>query len=126
MKDFRGDEERKERFREKVLRVLVDQGLVSAKKLFHNSGDDRGRIIPGILRHCHPLGKKDNSAIVVAFLVPWFVAHINQKLTAGKKLKNGIRVTPHLPPIIDALRNEALRARRALLQADPRWVELTI
>ena len=57
--------------------------------------------------------------MVVAFVESWFVSHINQKLTAGKKLTGGIRVTPHLPPILDALRNEALKSRRALLHADP-------
>ena len=119
MKDVHGDEEREERFREKVMRIFVDQGLVSAKRLFHSAGENKGRIIRGVLRHCHPLGTRDNGSIVVAFLESWFVAHINQKLTAGKKLKDGLRITPHMPPILDALRNEALRARRALLQADP-------
>ena len=120
MKEVHGDEEKEERFREKVLRVFVDQGLVSAKKLFvGGAGDNRGRIQRGVLRHCHPLGNKDNGSVVVAFLESWFVSHINQKLTAGKKLTGGIRITPHLPPIIDSLRNEALKSRRTMLQADP-------
>ena len=118
IKDVQKDEAAEEKFREKTLQVLVDQGLVPQKKLFHIKGDEKGRILRGVLRHCHPLGSKDNSSVIVAFLESWFVATIVNKLAHGKRLKDGIRINQHVPPIIEALRNEALKARRALLAAD--------
>ena len=119
MKDVQGDDEKEERFRERVLRVFVDQGLLSAKHVFvGGNGPDKGRILRGVLRHAHPVGTKDNATIVVAFLESWFVSKINSKLNGGKKLKDGIRIVPHMPPILDALRNEALKVRKAMLAAD--------
>ena len=117
-KEVQKDEESQERFREAALRVLVDQGLVPAKKVFVIKGDDKGRILRGVLRHAHPLGNRDNGTVVLAFLESWFAAQINNKIMQGKKLKDGIRIVQHMPPIIDALRNEALKARRNLLAAN--------
>ena len=114
-KEVQKDEESRERFRESALRVLVDQKLVPAAKLFVLKGDDKGRILRGVLRHAHPLGNRDNASVVVAFLESWFAAQINSKLIAGKKLTGGICIVQHMPPIIDALRNGALKARRAEL-----------
>ena len=121
IKDAQGDEEKEEKFREKIVRIFVDQGLVSAKKVFvaGPKTDGRDRILRGVLRHCHPLGSKDNCSVVVAFLESWLVGQINKKLTDGKRLKDGIRITSHLPPILDALRNGALQARRKLITASP-------
>ena len=34
-------------------------------------------------------------------------------------MKDGIRVIPHVPPIIDALRNEALKSRSEMRAEDP-------
>ena len=121
IKDAQGDEEKEEKFREKMVRIFVVQGLVSAKKVFvaGPKTDGRDRILRGVLRHCHPLGSKDNCSVVVAFLESWLVGQINKKLTDGKRLKDGIRITSHLPPILDALRNGALQARRKLITASP-------
>ena len=119
IKDVQGDEEKEERFREKVLRVFVDQGLIPAKHIFvGGNGPDKGRILRGVLRHAHPVGTKDNATVVVAFLESWFVAKVNQKLNSGKKLKDGIRIVPHMPPILDALRNEALKVRKTMMAED--------
>ena len=118
LKDIQGDEEKEERFREKIMRIFVDQGLVKNNKVFVERGDDKGRILSGVLRHCHPVGNRDNGTVVVAFLESWFVSQINSKLNSGKKLKDGVRISQHMPPIIDALRNEALKARRDMIAAD--------
>lgn len=119
MKDVQGDEEKEERFREKVMRVFVDQALISAKHIFvGGNGPDKGRILRGVVRHAHPVGKKDNATVVVAFLESWFVQKVNTKLNGGKKLKDGIRIVPHMPPILDALRNEALKVRRTMMAED--------
>ena len=118
IKAVQKDEAAEEAFRMYVLKVLVDQGLVPAKKLFVQKGDDKGSIIRGVLRHAHPLGSKDNCTVVVAFLESWFAASINNKLVNGKKLIGGVRICQHMPPILDALRNEALKARRSFLAAD--------
>ena len=120
IKDAQGDEEKEERFREKVLRVFVDQGLLPAKKIFVcGNGPDKGRILRGAVRHVHPLSPKDNATIVVAFLESWLAASINQRLSGGKRLRDGIRIIPHVPPIIDALRNEALKSRSEMRADDP-------
>ena len=105
IREAQGDEEKEEKFREKMVRIFVDQGLVPAKKVFFSGPktDGRDRILRGVLRHCHPLGSKDNCSVVIAFLESWLVGQINKKLTDGKRLKDGIRIIPHLPPILDAL-----------------------
>ena len=118
VKNVQKDEASEEAFRVEALKVLVDQGLVPAKKLFVQSGSEKGTIIRGVLRHAHPLGSKDNCTVVVAFLESWFASSINAKIANGKKLSGGYCITQHMPPIIDALRNEALKSRRALLAAD--------
>ena len=120
MSDAQGDEEKEERFREAVLKIFVDQGLLPNKKVFvGGSGSDRTHILRGVVRNVHPLSQRDNASVVVAFVESWFVAQINTKLIGGKKMKNGIRIVPHLPPIIDAKKNEALKSRRELVTADP-------
>ena len=116
IKDVQGDEEKEEKFREKALKIFVDQGLLPAKKLFVlGNGPDKGRILRGVLRHAHPVGTRDNSTVVVAFLESWFAGQVNHKFNSGKKLKDGIRISQHMPPIIDALRNEALKARKDII-----------
>ena len=121
IKDVQGDDEKEEKFREQIIRIFVDQGLVQAKKVFVAGPkvDGRDRILRGVLRHCHPLGTKNNCSVVFAFLESWLVGQINKKITDGKRLKDGIRITPHLPPILDALRNGALQSRRTLISATP-------
>lgn len=112
------DEAAEEAFRVAALKVLVDQGLVPAKKLFYQGGAEKGALIRGVLRHVHPLGSKDNGNVVVAFLESWFAASILNKIVNGKKLTGGVRICQHMPPIIEALKNEALKARKAFLTAD--------
>ena len=69
IKDAQGDEEKEEKFRESALLVLVEQGLLPAKRVFvQGSGPEKGRILRGVVRHAHPLGGKDNGTVVIAFL----------------------------------------------------------
>ena len=119
IRDVQGDEVKEEAFRETVLKLLVDQGLIPAKSVFTQKGSDAGQIIRGILRHAHPLAPRDNSTVVCAFTESWFAGQINGKLNSGLKLKNNIRISSHLPPILDQKRNEALKARRQIMSADP-------
>ena len=120
IKDAQGSEEIEEKFREKILRIFVDQGLLQARRLFVcGNGPEKGRILRGVVRHIHPLTAKDNASVVVAFLESWLAGMINQKLNGGKRLKDGIHVIPHVPPIIDALRNNALKYRVDVKRTDP-------
>ena len=120
IKDAQGSEEIEERFREKIARVFVDQGLLPARRVFVcGNGPDKGRILRGVVRHIHPLSAKDNASVIVAFLESWLAGLINLKLNSGKRLSNGVRITPHAPPIIDALRNAALKHRGHLRTTEP-------
>ena len=120
IRDAQGSDEIEERFREKIARVFVDQGLLPAKRLFVcGNGPEKGRLLRGVVRHIHPLGAKDNASVVVAFLESWMAGLINQKLNGGKRLTNGVRIIPHAPPIIDALRNAALKHRSTVRAAEP-------
>ena len=97
----------------------MDQGLVPAKAVFEQKGPNAGRILRGVLRHAHPLSPRDNPLVMCAFAESWFAAQIIGKLNSGHKLKNNICISCHLPPILDAKRNEALKARRQIMSADP-------
>ena len=82
-KEAQKDDESQERFREAALRVLVDQGLIPAKKVFVIKGDNKGHILRGVLRHAHPLGNRDNRTVVVAFLA----ADCSRKIVMKSTLK---------------------------------------
>ena len=112
IKDVQKDAAAEEKFCENALQVFVDQGLIAAVKIFVLKGDQKGRILRGVICHAHPLGAKDNCSVVVAFLESWFVATILGKIANGKKLTNGIRICQHMPPILDACNKIANKISR--------------
>jgi hypothetical protein len=99
-----------------VVDALVKAKVITAAKVFHQSGPNKGKEIRRILRDAHPLRQVNNAAIVVAFTKSWFVGQIKGRVR-GKGLELGaMKVHPHHPFIIDMLKNEALKERRRLLQ----------
>lgn len=109
------DEESKRKWRLKVLQtLLVDTKLVKASLIIRNN-----ILVSGVLRDCHPLSSKQNAPIVVAFTESWLANQIKEKAKNPKGLTlNKLKIHAHLPPIIDALKNEALRERKRMLEED--------
>jgi hypothetical protein len=113
------DDDGRTAWRKKILVFLVTSKIVAASKVFHQFGANKGKELRGILRDAHPLRQHDNVAIVVAFTESWFANQIKNRIKGkGLNLEAGVRVHPHYPPIIDALKNEAMRERRRLLDVD--------
>jgi hypothetical protein len=113
------DDDGRTAWRKQILDFLVTSKIVSASKVFHQSGANKGKELRGILRDAHPLRQQDNAAIVVAFTENWFANQIKNRIKGkGLNLEAGVKVHPHYPPIIDALKNEAMRERRRLLEID--------
>ena len=122
IEDAQGNEDKERRFREKALLVLVDQKLLKAESVFVGGvvGEEGRRLIPGIVHHVRPLGPRDNGPVVVSFVGTSSLASaISRKLTQSPQFTGGIRVVAHVPPIIDALRGQALKERSRMLKADP-------
>ena len=89
-------------------------------------------VLREVIRDMHPLAQKDKSAtvgptIIIAFTQSMLANDIKEKvrkdagvtLTKNKRGREAevIRISSHLPPILEALRNECLRERRILISA---------
>jgi hypothetical protein len=109
------DEESKNKWRLKVLQsLLIDTKLVKSHLLIRSN-----KLISGVLRDAHPLSGKKNAPIVIAFTESWLANQIKDKAKNPKNLQMGkLKIHAHLPPIIDALKNEALRERKRMLEED--------
>ena len=119
IKDAQKDgDDAKDAFINRVLNVFVASKIVAAEKFFFIDGKEKGKLRPGVLRNLHPLSQRDNAPIVVAFLQSWMTARIKQRLQSGAGIIDGIKIFAHYPPIIEALKNEAMKERRRLLDAD--------
>ena len=113
------EEEYKDAFINRILNIFVNAKAISADKFFFQEGKEKGRLRPGVLRNLHPLSQKSNSAIVVAFVQSWMTARIRQQLQGGNgTLADGVKICAHYPPIIEALKNEAMKERKRLLDID--------
>ena len=113
------DDESKDAFINRVLNIFVKAGHLPADKVFHQEGSERGKLRAGVLRNLHPLQQRDNAAVVVAFLQSWMTSRIRLRLQGpGAGKVDGIRILAHYPPIIEAIRNEAMKERRRLLNLD--------
>jgi hypothetical protein len=106
-------------------KVLVDTKLVKPEKVFYQQPKElKGKEIRGILRDAHPLRQSNNAPVVIAFCESWFANSIKECIKDSKGLQMGaIKVHQHLPPIIDALKNEALRCRCKMLDNERERVE---
>ena len=111
-----------------VQRVLVDTNIMPEDVLFAKNAQGK-KELRRIVRDAHPLGNRDNSAIVIAFTESWVAndvketvrkggAHLNLTKTKTRKGQpETIKVNPHSPAILEGLRNECLKARRTLIAA---------
>ena len=111
-------DEFKDAFMNKVLNIFVNAKVLRAVDLFHQEGTEKGKLRAGVLRNLHPLSQRNNATIVVAFVQSWMTARIRQRLQGTSGTINGIKIFPHYPPIIEALKNEAMKERRRLLNED--------
>ena len=96
---------------------IVNQALVHTKVIkeqdVFTKCDGEAKLMRGVISNMHPLAFNNNAAIVIAFVEASFAQQIKDTVRKNKGLKLGkIRVHVHLPPIIDCLHNEALRARK--------------
>ena len=114
-------------------RILVDTRVVEEDVLFETRAGGK-KVLRDVIRNMHPLGQKDKStsvgpAIVIAFTQSSLANDIKEvvrKQDSGiileKTKRNGrdtekIKIFSHLPPILEALRNECLRERKILKAA---------
>jgi hypothetical protein len=118
------DDDGRTAWRKIILDFLVTAKIVTAGKVFHQSGSNKGKELRGILRDAHPLRQQDNAAIVVAFTESWLANQIKNRIKGkGLILEPGVHIYPHYPPIINALKNDVMRERRRLLKvADTRKI----
>ena len=101
-------------------RALVDTCVVKEEDVLDKAPDGK-LLMRGIVSDIHPLAQRNGATIVIAFNEAWFANQIKETVrkSQGLKLKKGreeIRICAHLPPILEALHNEALRARRTMLE----------
>ena len=118
---------RKEWRQEIVQRALVDTNVMAEDVLFAKNSNGR-KELHRIVRDAHPLGNRDNATIVIAFTESWVANDIKEMVRKGgnnlaftrKVTRNKteiIKINAHHPAVIECLRNEALKARRALITA---------
>ena len=118
---------RREWREEIVQRTLVDTNVVAEDVLFARNSNGK-KELHRIVRDAHPLGNRDNATIVIAFTESWVANDVKETIRKGgshlaltrKVTRNKteiIKINAHHPAIIECLRNEALKARRALITA---------
>ena len=121
---------RKEWRQDIVQRALVDTNIVAEDVVFAKNANGK-KELRRIVRDAHPLGNRDGATIVIAFTESWLANNIKEtvrkggnhlnlatkKTTRGNKTPDSIKVNGHVPAILGALRDECLRARRALISA---------
>ena len=96
--------------------TLVDTKIITEEDVFVTKNGEKS-LIRGIVSNIHPLGSKNNSAIVVAFNEASFAHQIKDAVKQNRGLRMGdIKIHVHLPPILDSLHNEALRSRAVLIE----------
>ena len=113
-----------------IRRILVETGIVDEDILFEKRNGKM--VLRDVIRDMHPLAQKDKSptvgpTIIIAFTQSMLANDVKEAVRkdAGLTLTNAkrgrehetIRITSHLPPILEALRNECLRERRNMITA---------
>jgi hypothetical protein len=86
----RKDDEGRTAWRKKILDFFVNSKIVTAAKVFQQSGANKGKELRGILRDGHPLRRQDNAAVVVAFTESWFANQIKMRIKVGVGLKEQV------------------------------------
>ena len=114
---------------EMLRRIFVDTHVLDENDLFETKSNGK-KELRRVIRDMHPLSGKDKSStvgptIIVAFLESSLANEVKERLRKDEGLEmvrnkrnkeaETIRIISHLPPILESLRNECLRERRALL-----------
>ena len=110
-----------------VQRALVDTNIMEEEVLFAKNSNGK-KELRRIVRDAHPLGNRDNATVVIAFTESWVANDVKETVRKGgsglaltRKITRNkteiIKINAHYPAIIECLRNEALKARRALITA---------
>ena len=118
---------RKEWRADVIQKAFVDTKVVAEDVLFAKNSNGK-RELRRVVRDLHPLGNKNNATLIVAFSESWLAndiketirkggAHLELTKTRRGKQTETIKIHPHLPVILECLRNEALRARRSLIES---------
>ena len=115
---------------EMIRRIFVDTGVVAEEILFDQRGGKA--VLREVVRDMHPLSQKDKNntvgpTIVIALTQSSLANDIKETvrkdvgltLTKPKRGRENetIRITSHLPPILEAKRNECLRERCKMIAA---------
>ena len=113
---------------EMLRRIFIETNVLEESDLFETRSGKKE--LKRVVRDMHPLGHKDKSAtvgptIIVAFLESSLANEVKERLRKDEGLElvkqkrnkeaETIRIISHAPQIIECLRNECLRERRALL-----------
>ena len=115
---------------EMIRRIFVDTNVVEESLLFDTNANGK-KELKRVIRNMHPLGAKDRNQqvgpnIIVAFIESSLSNDIKERIRKDeglimKKDRKGkeeiIKITSHLPVILENLRNEALRERQAMKAA---------
>ena len=102
----------------KVLKTALISTKVLKEEDVFNVVDGETKLIRGIISDLHPLGKLNNSAIVIAFNEASFAHQIRETVRKNQGLNMGkIKILVHLPPILDALHNATLLARKEMFHS---------
>ena len=97
----------------RIIRKALIETKVAKESDVIDTRDAEPRIQRGVISNLHPLGANNNAAIVVAFVEASFAQQVKDTVRKNRNLSMGkIKILVHLPPIIDCLHNEALRARK--------------
>ena len=107
-------------------RIFVDTRVIEEDILYESRGGKK--VLRDVIRNMHPLGQKDKTsqigpAIIIAFTQSSVANDIKEvvrkdagielvKTKRGGRDPEKIKIFSHLPPILEALRNECLRERR--------------
>ena len=112
---------------DQIRRAFIDTNILKEEDLFVQN--KRGKKeLKRILRDAHPLGKANNATVIFAFTESWLANEIKERVRKREGLELSrsrtrqsepevIRVSSHLPPILECLRNEALKSRCVLMKA---------
>jgi len=118
-RDFEGDEEKIKKTRAKILKaVFVDTGVVPEADYFFTEAPLAGQL-KDVLSDLHPLGPGLNAPLVFKFTKQTSAKFIKNRVQSNNKALQGklgtIKIHPHYPPPIEALKNATVKRRKELI-----------
>jgi len=119
-RDFDGDEDKIKKTRARILRaVFVDTGVVPEADFFYTEPPLAGQL-KEVLSDLHPLGQGQNPPLLFKFtqqLKAKFIKGRVQNNNKALQAKLGtIKIHPHYPPPIEALKNMTVKYRKQLIE----------